>query len=158
MFITSFLHSSKSFWLFWGSAKVIFVKFSQNFIKSPLKFAVSRRFSVHSLWHICFIFVLPLLLFDVVFAVGSLPASVLGLALQHYKSGPKGHFTIPLLFHQTPPPTLFKKAWLCRRYLSENGKQKWLHASFCPGGRFVLLFLPHVSTALLPSLLPAELQ
>ena len=37
VFITSFLHISKGFWLLWGSFKVIFVKISQNFINSHLK-------------------------------------------------------------------------------------------------------------------------
>ena len=37
VFITSFLQLNKSFWLILGSSKVIFVKFSQNYIKSPLK-------------------------------------------------------------------------------------------------------------------------
>ena len=44
VFITCFLHINKSFWLLWGSSKVIFVKIPQNFIKSHLKFALSHRF------------------------------------------------------------------------------------------------------------------
>ena len=42
VFITSFLHLNKGFWLFLGSSKVIFVKIPQNFIKSPLK--ITHRF------------------------------------------------------------------------------------------------------------------
>ena len=37
VFITSFLHLNKCFLLFCGSSKAIFVKISQNFIKSQLK-------------------------------------------------------------------------------------------------------------------------
>ena len=44
LFITSFIHLNKGSWLFWGSSKVIFIKISQNFIKSPLKIALSHRF------------------------------------------------------------------------------------------------------------------
>ena len=51
VFITSLLHLNKSFWLFWGSSKVIFVKISQNFIKSPWKICHISQI-VHSLWHI----------------------------------------------------------------------------------------------------------
>ena len=43
----------KAIWLFWGSSKVIFVKISQNFIKSPLKIWFISQISVHSLWHVC---------------------------------------------------------------------------------------------------------
>ena len=32
---------------------MIFVKISQNFIKSPLKFCLISQISVHSLWHVC---------------------------------------------------------------------------------------------------------
>ena len=53
VFITSFLHLNKSFWIFWGSSKVIFIKISQNFIKSPLKIGLIARISVHILWHVC---------------------------------------------------------------------------------------------------------
>ena len=53
MFITSFLHLNKGFWLFWGSSKVIFVKMSQNFIESPLKICLISQTSVYSLWHVC---------------------------------------------------------------------------------------------------------
>ena len=52
VFITSFLHLNKGFWLLWGSFKVIFVKISQNFIKSHLKFCLISQISVHSLWHV----------------------------------------------------------------------------------------------------------
>ena len=44
MFITSFLHLNKYFWLFWGSSNVTFVTISQNFFKSPLKFCLISRF------------------------------------------------------------------------------------------------------------------
>ena len=37
-----------------GGFGVIFVKISQNFIKSPLKFLYISQISVHSLWHVCF--------------------------------------------------------------------------------------------------------
>ena len=52
VFITSFLHLNKGFWLLLGSSKVIFVKISQNFIKSPLKICLIPKISVHSLWHV----------------------------------------------------------------------------------------------------------
>ena len=52
VFITSFIHSNNSFWLFWGSFKVIFLKISQNFIKSPLRICLISQISVHSLWHV----------------------------------------------------------------------------------------------------------
>ena len=52
VFITGLLHSKKAFWLFFGSFKVIFVKVSQNFIKSPLKICLISQISVHSLWHV----------------------------------------------------------------------------------------------------------
>ena len=42
----------KGLWLFWGSSKVIFVKISQNLIKSPLKVWFISQISVHSLWHV----------------------------------------------------------------------------------------------------------
>ena len=32
---------------------MIFVKISQSFIKSPLKFCFISQISVHSLWHVC---------------------------------------------------------------------------------------------------------
>ena len=54
VFITSFFHLNKGFWLFWGSSKVIFVKISQNFIKSPVKICLVSQISVHSLWHVWF--------------------------------------------------------------------------------------------------------
>ena len=53
VFVTSFLHLNKGFWLFWGSSKVIFIKISQNFINSPLKICLISQISVHSLWHVC---------------------------------------------------------------------------------------------------------
>ena len=53
MFITDFIHYNIGFWLFWGSFKVIFVKISQNFIKSHLKICLISQISVHSLWHVC---------------------------------------------------------------------------------------------------------
>ena len=53
VFITSFLHLNKGFWLFWGSSKVIFVKISQNFIESHLKICLISQISVHSLCHVC---------------------------------------------------------------------------------------------------------
>ena len=52
VFITSFLHINKGFLLLWGSFKVIFVKISQNFIKSHLKICLISQISVHSLWHV----------------------------------------------------------------------------------------------------------
>ena len=52
VFITSFLHLNTGFWLFWGSSNLIFVKISQNFIKSPLKICLISRISVHTLWHV----------------------------------------------------------------------------------------------------------
>ena len=48
VFITSFLHLNKEFF---GSSKVIFVKISQNLIKSPLKSCLFSQISVHSLWY-----------------------------------------------------------------------------------------------------------
>ena len=36
-----------------GSLKAIFVKVSQNFIKSHLKFCLISQISAHSLWHVC---------------------------------------------------------------------------------------------------------
>ena len=45
VFITSFLHLSKGFWLFWGSSKVIFGKISQNLIKSRLNTCIISDFS-----------------------------------------------------------------------------------------------------------------
>ena len=56
VFITSFLHLNKGIWLFWGSFKVIFIKFSQNLIKSHLKICLISQISVHSLWHVCTIY------------------------------------------------------------------------------------------------------
>ena len=53
VFITVFLHLNKSFWPFWGSYKVIFVKITENFIKSPVKICLTSQISVHSLWHGC---------------------------------------------------------------------------------------------------------
>ena len=53
MFITNFIHYNKDFWLLWGSFKVIFVKNSQNFIKSHLKISLMSQISVRSLWHVC---------------------------------------------------------------------------------------------------------
>ena len=56
VFTTSFLHLDKGFWLFWGSwgsSKLIFVKISQNIIKSPLKICHISQISLHSLWHAC---------------------------------------------------------------------------------------------------------
>ena len=49
VFITNFTHYDKGFWLFWGSLKVIFVKISQNVIKSHLKICLISQISVHSL-------------------------------------------------------------------------------------------------------------
>ena len=48
------LFSSQAFyiWLFWGSFKVIFVKISQNFIKSSLRICLTSQISIHSLWHV----------------------------------------------------------------------------------------------------------
>ena len=46
VFITNFIHYNKGFWLFWGSFKVIFVKISQNFIKSHLKIWLISQISV----------------------------------------------------------------------------------------------------------------
>ena len=46
VFITSFLHLNKSFWLFGGRFNVIFVKIWQNLIKSPLKYSLSHRFQL----------------------------------------------------------------------------------------------------------------
>ena len=54
MFITNFIHYNKGFWLFLGGFKVIFVKTSQNFIKSHLKICLISQISIHSLWHVCF--------------------------------------------------------------------------------------------------------
>ena len=42
VFITSFLHLDKGFWLFKGSSYMIFVKISKNFIKCPLKNLMSK--------------------------------------------------------------------------------------------------------------------
>ena len=53
VFITSFLHINKAFWLLWWSFKVIFVKISQNIIKSHFKICLVSQISVHSLWHVC---------------------------------------------------------------------------------------------------------
>ena len=53
IFITSFLHIKKGFWLIWRRFEVIFVKISQNFIKSHLKICLISQISVHSLWHVC---------------------------------------------------------------------------------------------------------
>ena len=39
-------------WQFWGSFKVIFVKISQNFIKSSLRICLTSQISIHSLWHV----------------------------------------------------------------------------------------------------------
>ena len=50
VFITNFIHYDKGFWLFWRSFKVIFVKISQNFIKSHLKNCLISQISIHSLW------------------------------------------------------------------------------------------------------------
>ena len=52
VFITSFIHSNKGFWRFWGSFKVIFVKIAQNVSKSPLRICLISQISVHSLWHV----------------------------------------------------------------------------------------------------------
>ena len=54
VFITSFLHLNKGFWLLWGSSKVIFVKISQHFIKSHIKMCLISQISIHSLWHVWF--------------------------------------------------------------------------------------------------------
>ena len=54
VFITSFLRINKGFWLLWGSSKVIFVKISQNFIKSPLKICLISQTSIQSLWHVLY--------------------------------------------------------------------------------------------------------
>ena len=52
-----FSHASymkeKDIRLYWGSAKVMFKKISQNFVKSPLKFGLISQIFVKSLWHIC---------------------------------------------------------------------------------------------------------
>ena len=45
VFIKSFLHLKKGFWLFWGSSRVTFVKITQNFIKSHLKICLISDFS-----------------------------------------------------------------------------------------------------------------
>ena len=52
VFITSFLHLSKGFWLFLVSSKLLLVKISQNFVKSPLKHSLISQISVHSLWNV----------------------------------------------------------------------------------------------------------
>ena len=44
VFITSFLHINTGFWLLLESSKVIFVKISQNFIKSHIKFCLISQF------------------------------------------------------------------------------------------------------------------
>ena len=54
--ITSFLHLNEGFCLIWGSSRLIFVKISQNFIKSDLKICLISQISVHSLWHVCSLF------------------------------------------------------------------------------------------------------
>ena len=53
VFITSFLHLNKGLWQFLESSKVISIKISQNFIKSPLKNCIISQISVYSLWHVC---------------------------------------------------------------------------------------------------------
>ena len=50
--ITNFMHNNKGFWLFRESFKVIFVKISQNFIKSHLNICLISQIAVHSLWHV----------------------------------------------------------------------------------------------------------
>ena len=35
------------------SLKVIFMKISQNFVKSPLKISLLSQISAKSLWHVC---------------------------------------------------------------------------------------------------------
>ena len=36
----------------------MFMKISQNFVKSPLKFCLISQILVHSLWHVCISFVI----------------------------------------------------------------------------------------------------
>ena len=57
---TSYMYN-KGFRLFWGSFKVIFVKISQNFIKSHLKICLISKISVHSLWHVCYSYIYVLM-------------------------------------------------------------------------------------------------
>ena len=68
VFITSFLYLDKGIWLFWGCSKAIFVKLSQNFIKSPLTIWLISHISVHSLWHVCPI-TSQILMFNFVFPI-----------------------------------------------------------------------------------------
>ena len=52
MSITSLLKLTEGFKIPSGSLKAIFVKVSQNFIKSHLRFCLISQISVHSLWHV----------------------------------------------------------------------------------------------------------
>ena len=52
MSVRSLLKLNKSNKIHLGSLKAIFVKVSQNFIKSHLKFCLISQISAHSLWHV----------------------------------------------------------------------------------------------------------
>ena len=53
MSVRSLLKLNKGNKIHLGSLKAIFVKVSQNFIKSHLKFCLISQISAHSLWHVC---------------------------------------------------------------------------------------------------------
>ena len=53
MSVRSLLKLNKGIKIHLGSLKAIFVKVSQNFIKSHLKFYLISQISAHSLWHVC---------------------------------------------------------------------------------------------------------
>ena len=52
VFLTSFLHLNKGFWLFWGSSKVIFIKHLTEFYQISIKNCFISQISVHGLWRL----------------------------------------------------------------------------------------------------------
>ena len=52
VFITSFLHLNKGFWLFLGSFKVIFVKIAHNFIKSPFDLSNGFQATAYGMYEV----------------------------------------------------------------------------------------------------------